>query len=165
MGSSPTEPAPDPGQFLQSVLRRHNRLRFEPGRRASYTNVGFLILGELISRATQQPFTEHIREEILEPLRMNSTGFSHLATAHAAAGYQRRRSPLTPLMRWLLPNGILGPPVDGYVSFDPFLVDGPAHGGLIGPVEDAARFLRMHLRDGELDGVRILSRNPLDRCG
>jgi CubicO group peptidase (beta-lactamase class C family) len=26
-------------------------------------------------------------------------------------------------------------------------------------LEDAARFLRMHLRDGELDGVRILEEN------
>ena len=39
----------------------------------------------------------------------------------------------------------------------PFLVDGAAHGGLVGNVVDAARFARLHLRDGELDGVRVLS--------
>jgi CubicO group peptidase (beta-lactamase class C family) len=37
------------------------------------------------------------------------------------------------------------------------LIDGAPYGGLIGPVEDAARFLMLHLRDGELDGVRLLS--------
>jgi CubicO group peptidase (beta-lactamase class C family) len=40
---------------------------------------------------------------------------------------------------------------------NPFAVDGPAYGGLIGNVLDAGRFLRMHLRDGELDGNRILA--------
>ena len=64
---------------------------------------------------------------------------------------------MTPLMRWMLPRGLMGPNVDGYVAFRAFNVDGAAYGGLIGPVRDAARFLRMHLADGELDGVRILS--------
>jgi CubicO group peptidase (beta-lactamase class C family) len=152
-----TQPAPDPRQLLRSVLRRHNRLRFEPGRRANYTNVGFLILGEVISQAGQRPFTDYVSDEILQPLQMNSTGFNYPAADQAAIGYQRRRSPMTPLMRLLLPAGIMGPPIAGYISFHPFLVDGAAYGGLIGPVEDAARFLQMHLRDGELDGVRILT--------
>jgi CubicO group peptidase (beta-lactamase class C family) len=43
------------------------------------------------------------------------------------------------------------------MSFRRFLLDGQAYGGLVGTVQDAARFLRMHLRDGELDGTRILS--------
>ena len=36
------------------------------------------------------------------------------------------------------------------------MLDGAAYGSLLGPVRDAARFLQMHLRDGELDGTRIL---------
>jgi CubicO group peptidase (beta-lactamase class C family) len=36
-------------------------------------------------------------------------------------------------------------------------VDGAAYGGLVGTAEDAARFLRMHLRQGELDGTRVIS--------
>jgi CubicO group peptidase (beta-lactamase class C family) len=44
-----------------------------------------------------------------------------------------------------------------YLALNPFAVDGPAYGGLTGDVLDAGRFLRMHLRDGELDGNRILA--------
>ncbi len=43
------------------------------------------------------------------------------------------------------------------MSLRRFLLDGSAYGGLVGSVTDAARFLRMHLRDGDLDGVRLLS--------
>jgi CubicO group peptidase (beta-lactamase class C family) len=38
-----------------------------------------------------------------------------------------------------------------------FLLDGAAYGGLVGTPEDGASFLRMHLRDGELNGARLIS--------
>src|SRR5256885_15969191 len=60
-------------------------------------------------------------------------------------------------MRLLLPRWLTGARTGRWLSFRRFLLDGAAYGGLIGPVEDAARFLQMHLRDGELDGVRILT--------
>ena len=43
-----------------------------------------------------------------------------------------------------------------YLALNPFYVDGPAYGGLVGDVLDAGTFLRMHLRDGEIDGRRVL---------
>jgi CubicO group peptidase (beta-lactamase class C family) len=44
-----------------------------------------------------------------------------------------------------------------WIALRPFLVDGAPYGGLVGPVEDAAAFLRVHLRDGEIDGVRLMT--------
>jgi CubicO group peptidase (beta-lactamase class C family) len=60
-------------------------------------------------------------------------------------------------MRLLLPRWVIGEPAGRWVSLRPFLVDGPAYGGLVGPAEELARFLQLHLRDGELDGTRLLS--------
>ena len=59
-------------------------------------------------------------------------------------------------MRFLLPRWVIGEPSGRWVSLRPFLLDGQAYGGLVGSLEDAARFLLMHVRDGELDGARIL---------
>ena len=39
----------------------------------------------------------------------------------------------------------------------PVPLDGAPYGGLVGSPEDAARFLRMHLRGGEIDGTRVIS--------
>jgi CubicO group peptidase (beta-lactamase class C family) len=36
------------------MLERHRRLRFEPGERASYWNLGYLVLGEVISRIAKK---------------------------------------------------------------------------------------------------------------
>jgi CubicO group peptidase (beta-lactamase class C family) len=60
-------------------------------------------------------------------------------------------------MRLLLPRWAIGEPAGRWISLRPFLVDGAGYGGLVGPVDELTRFLRLHLRDGELDGTRILS--------
>ncbi len=147
-------PGPDPDRFLEGLLARHPRLRFEPGTRSSYTNVGTLVLGAALAKLTGAALVNLVSEEILKPLGMTRTGFAYTADslANAATGYHPRRDP----MRLLFPRWVVGEPAGRWVSLRRFLVNGAAYGGLVGSVADAARLLRMHLRDGELDGVRIL---------
>jgi CubicO group peptidase (beta-lactamase class C family) len=152
-------PVPDRRAFVERLLRKYRRLRFTPGERASYSNLGYLVLGEVIAEVTGTSYEEHVREEILSPLGMDRTGFSypHDAGGEAATGYQPLWKPLTPLLRAALPRGIVGLRQERYVSFEPFYVKGPACGGLVGGVEDAARFLLLHLNGGEVDDTRLLS--------
>ena len=149
------QPAPDPDAFLRGLLARHRKLRFEPGSRARYSNLGPLVLAAALATVTGQPFTELVQAEILGPLAMGATAFSFTphARPRAAVGYHPRRSP----MRLLLPRWVIGEPAGRWVALRPFLVDGPAYGGLVGPADELARFVQLHLRDGELDGTRILS--------
>jgi CubicO group peptidase (beta-lactamase class C family) len=148
-------PGPDPAAMLKGLLAGHRKLRFEPGTRSSYSNLGTLVLGQAMARAAGKPYTGLVRDEILEPLGMRLTGFAYAPDMqeHAATGYHPRSSP----MRLLLPGWVIGDPAGRWVSFHRFLLDGSAYGGLLGPVRDAARFLQMHLRGGEFDGVRILA--------
>jgi CubicO group peptidase (beta-lactamase class C family) len=149
------QPPPDPDQFLRGLLARHAKLRFEPGSRSSYSNLGPLVLAAAMATVAGRPFTEVVHEEILSPLGMGATAFAFAPQPRqrAAVGYHPRLSP----MRLLLPRWVIGEPAGRWISLRPFLVDGPAYGGLVGPVEELARFLQMHLRDGELGGARILS--------
>jgi len=90
---------------------------------------------------------------------MERTGFSYAGPVGegAATGYQPLRRPLTPLFRAALPKGIVGHRHGAYVSFNPFYVKGPAYGGLVGGVEEAARFVQLHLNGGQANGARLLS--------
>jgi CubicO group peptidase (beta-lactamase class C family) len=146
--------APDPDLFLNGLLARHHRLRFEPGTQSSYSNLGPLVLAAAMATVTGKPFAGLVREEILGPLGMGTTAFTCTPEMRrrAATGYHPRLNP----MRLLLPRWVIGKPAGRWISLRPFLLDGPAYGGLLGSVDDLARFLRLHLRDGELDGVRIL---------
>jgi CubicO group peptidase (beta-lactamase class C family) len=148
-------PAPDPETFLHGLLAKHRRLRFAPGTRSSYSNLGTLALGSALAAVSGKPFVELVRDEVLGPLAMAQTAFAYSAEmeARAATGYHPRWSP----MRLLLPRWVVGPATGRWVSFHRFLLDGAAYGGLLGPVDDAARFLQMHLRDGSIDGLRVLT--------
>jgi CubicO group peptidase (beta-lactamase class C family) len=58
------QPGPDQAALLQRLLARHRKLRFEPGVRSSYSNLGTLVLGRALSsaagRAADPPFVEHL---------------------------------------------------------------------------------------------------------
>jgi CubicO group peptidase (beta-lactamase class C family) len=149
--------APDPEALLRRLMGRRRAYRYPVGQSARYSNVGYLALGEIIATAAGMPFTHYVRQSVLEPLGMHHTGFDHPGGTERATGYVKAPRLADPLLRRLLPTGIAGHRRGPYLALNDFAVDGPAYGGLIGDVLDAGRFLRMHLRDGELDGTRILS--------
>jgi CubicO group peptidase (beta-lactamase class C family) len=151
-------PPPDSRAFLARLLHRHRRLRFRPGDTAAYSNLGYLVLGELIASCAGQSFCEFVQRELLEPLGMSRTGFEHAhAPADIATGYWRLPPGGQTALRLLLPPGIVGQRADGLVAFRPFYVNGPPYGGLVGDVHDAARFLSLHIGEGAISGQRLLS--------
>ncbi len=148
----------DPRDFTVELLRRNSRLRFEAGSRAAYTNLGYIVLGQVIASATGQSYEDYVAREILEPLSMHRTAYRYDTLGQdVATGYQPRLNPMTPIFRALLPPGIIGDKVGRFVSFNRFNVDGAAYGGLVGSARDAGRFMVAHLNGGELDGVRLIS--------
>jgi CubicO group peptidase (beta-lactamase class C family) len=151
-------PGRDPHDFAVELLQRHPRLRFPAGSKAVYSNLGYIVLGEVIAAASGASYEDYVSAHILEPLSMQRTAFSYDALGDdLATGYQSRLSPMTPLFRLVLPSGIVGEKAGRFIAFNRFYVDGPAYGGLVGSTHDAARFMAVHINDGELDGVRLLS--------
>ena len=152
-------PAPDPETFLRERFARVRKLRFEPGTRSAYTNVGYLLLGEVIAAAAGRPFTDFVRDEILTPLGMHATSFAPTPSVATlvATGHQRLVRGFGPLVRAILPRGIVGARAGRWLMFRPFLVNGAPYGGLVGPVTDAACLLLAHANGGKVGGTRILS--------
>ena len=155
-------PGPEPRRFLASLLRRHAKLRFRPGARARYTNLGYLVLGQLIADVSGGSYTDFATRRILVPLGMTRTGFEGGRGPHEATVYQRTPRALVPLLRLALPRRTVGERIGRWVGYPPFRLHGAAYGGLVGPVGDAACFVAAHLNRGELDGTRILERSSVD---
>jgi len=152
-GAESPHPAPD--ALLRRVMGRR-AYRRPVGGSARYSNVGYLAAGEIMSAATGEPFEALVRRLVLEPVGMRQTDFAHPAGTERATGYVALPLFTTPALRALLPGDLVGSRHGGLVAMKPFYVDGPAFGGLVGTALDAGRFLRMHLKDGELDGIRVL---------
>ena len=100
-------PVPDRRAFVECMLRKYRRLRFAPGQRASYSNLGYLVLGEVICEVSGMRYEEYVREEILVPLGTNRTGFSYplVDGGEVATAYHPLRPALISVFRATLPRG------------------------------------------------------------
>ncbi len=112
---------------------------FEPGSAFSYSSAGTMVLGMVIERATGRKINEFCTAEIFRPLKMNDTLF------RPAGDALRRVSPSSAPERGQ---------VDDKVARAMGGVAG--HASLFTTTGDLARFARMMLNGGELDGVRLL---------
>ncbi|GLY19991.1 serine hydrolase [Kineosporia sp. NBRC 101677] len=75
---------PNAGE-LMSILAQAEFVD-EPGARWHYSNLGYALLGQVITAVTGQSCEELINQELLEPLSLNDTTWH--PTTHAATGYR-----------------------------------------------------------------------------
>lgn len=142
--------------FLASQLKRHGTSKYPIGKKARYSNLGYLMLAEIVSQISQRTFEDYVREQVLAPAGMSRTDYVYLDNADRAVGYVRAPRMVVPLLRTLLPQGIVGDRHGDFQSLRPFIVNGAGYGGLVGDVIDAARLAALHLSDGMCDGGRVL---------
>ncbi|MGH7476035.1 MAG: serine hydrolase domain-containing protein [Longimicrobiales bacterium] len=64
-------------------------LSFAPGEEAEYSNLGYFVLAEVITRVAGRPWTEYLNETIFKPLGMDATHPTNttIAVAERALGY------------------------------------------------------------------------------
>jgi CubicO group peptidase (beta-lactamase class C family) len=141
----PEKQAPTPG-LLQGIVRKHGKPRRSPGGRGAYSNIGYLLAGQVIEAVTERSVEQVITDFVLRPLGMDRTGFTFDTGRPRATGYVIATPLAHPMVKALLPTGVAGPRVGRFLSLRPFLVEGPAYGGLIGPASDAVRLAAAHLR-------------------
>jgi CubicO group peptidase (beta-lactamase class C family) len=74
----------------QLVARfRDKPLEFQPGEKWNYSNSGYVLLGYLIEKISQQSYSQFVQENIFNPLGMKDSGYdSNTAIImHRASGY------------------------------------------------------------------------------
>jgi len=117
-----------------------------PGERFIYSDINFGLLGEVVRRVSGRPLDQFAREEVSLPLGMNETMFNPPAELKARAA-PTEQYPRMPAPR----KGVVHDPTARYMG-------GVAgHAGLFTTAADLARFARMLLGKGELDGKRVFS--------
>jgi CubicO group peptidase (beta-lactamase class C family) len=130
-----------------------------PGTFFRYSDINYILLGQLVQKLAGMPLDEFARTRIFEPLMMRDTGYLPLrrlgqgAVASIAPTQKGREGDAAP-------HGDLAPGqlLQGVVH-DPTArrMDGVAgSAGVFTTAADVARYARMLLQGGELDGVRIL---------
>lgn len=128
-------------------------LHHNPGEKFTYS-LGLDVLGYLIEILSGIPFDEFLQERIFEPLGMNDTYF------YLPDSKNFRLVPVQTFrddkwVRYTNPYYDADYPIKGSKAF----FSGGA--GLSSTAKDYATFLQMYLNNGELNGVRLLSRTTV----
>jgi uncharacterized protein YbbC (DUF1343 family) len=116
-----------------------------PGTAFVYSDVGYLVLEEIIRKVSGEDLASFASEAIFRPLGMSETGF------HPSPELRKRGAP-TEMRNDAWMRGEVHDP-------RAFRLGGVAgHAGLFSTARDLATFARMILGRGEIDGKRVLSR-------
>ena len=123
-----------------------------PGQHMTYSDIGFVFLGFIVEKVSGETLDQYVVNHVYRPLGMNETFFR----------------PDPSLMARIAPTeteAFRGGQVRGVVHDErAWRMNGVAgHAGLFSTGHDLARFARMYLNKGQLDGVRVFAESTVTR--
>jgi uncharacterized protein YbbC (DUF1343 family) len=117
-----------------------------PGERFIYSDINFILLGEIVRRVSGRPLDQFAREEIFLPLGMAESQFNPPASLRSRIAPTEQLPKTSTLLL-----GVVHDPTTRFMN-------GVAgHAGLFTTAADLARYARMIAAGGELDGKRHFS--------
>lgn len=132
-------------------------LQFEPGMKWSYNNPGINTLGRLVEVISGKPYAEFMQERLFEPLGMVNTTFwpSEEQVSRLAVSYKPNEQ-----TKELEPTNITF--IGERDISDKTRMPTPA-GGLFSTAKDLAKYYRMLLNRGTLDGRVYIKESTLEK--
>jgi uncharacterized protein YbbC (DUF1343 family)/CubicO group peptidase (beta-lactamase class C family) len=123
-----------------------------PGVRFVYSDINFILLGEIVHRLTGKTLDEYARENFYEPLGMRETTFLPPAS-------------LRPRIAPTEINPATGQPLRGEVHDDTARYMGgvAGHAGVFTTAADLAKFAQMMIDKGEGNGVRLFTAATVEK--
>jgi CubicO group peptidase (beta-lactamase class C family) len=126
----------EPTKWAQvAAMLPYTHIAFKPGTRWSYSNLGYVFLGQIIERLTGDDFEVYIDKNILRPLEMYASYFDrapYFLEPNVSASYLRAGSKLT-AQPFNFDTGIttsnsgLKAPVTDMVKYTRFLIGDPTN--------------------------------------
>jgi CubicO group peptidase (beta-lactamase class C family) len=157
------EPAGPPGSTVRHLLAHASGLPFEgrepispPGKRRTYSNSGFDVLGELVAERAEMPYADYLQGAVLAPLGLQA----QLGSGRPGSGLEGSLADLLVLGRELQRPTLIAPETLAEATSVQFP-------GLAGVIPDLGRFdpndwgLGLELRDekaGHFSGNRTSPR-------
>ena len=129
------------------IFRRIDDLRpvATPGTKFIYSDVGYIVLGELVEQLSGLPLESFAARHFFGPLGMKDTAFRPVGAV------LQRTAPTEPDDQGRFRPGQVHDPRARKLGRD------AGHAGLFGTADDLARFAQMLLNGGELHGQRVLA--------
>ena len=136
--------------FFNPIFEKHNKVKSIPNKKFAYSNLGYVLLGQLIEQVSHMKYEDYMKEHVFEPLGLKQAelDFEVFNSSLKAKGYHKKNS----LMNWIM--GIFidkkvyrGSPEGKWQPFMPYYINGTSYGGLIGSPVAFMKYTQELLKD------------------
>jgi D-alanyl-D-alanine carboxypeptidase len=139
----------DRNAFFKDIINKNIKINSKPGERFSYSNLGYVLLGQVIENVSGFSYEEYVRENIIKSLNLarEDLDFEISGLSNLAKGYHNKNS-LTNIILGLLidKRKYMGKSEGKWKPFNPNYVNGPSYGGLIGTSTAIMTYIRELLK-------------------
>lgn len=144
----------DRDTFFQSIFDKKKKVKFKPNEKFSYSNLGYVILGQLIEKVSGKTYEKYITENIIERLNINPNEltFKILNDETHAKGYLKKYSFSDLILGFFIDKPkFVGEAEGKWRPFNNFYVNGTSYGGLIGtPIAFVSYLQKLIANDSSL---------------
>ena len=150
-------------ELVKNQLSKHQKLKALPGVQGRYSNLGYMLLAAIIEKVSGQSYDKYIQHHILNPLRMEHTGFYYTPEMieTAAAGTHPRDFMSLIAFTMIEKQRAVREKKDGIYWFNSIYANQQGSTGLIGSTEDLSHFMIAMLNEGAWNGQKILSQESI----
>ncbi|HEY9114502.1 MAG TPA: serine hydrolase domain-containing protein [Bacteroidales bacterium] len=135
--------------FFKQIFLKNNKAKSSPNEKYAYSNLGYVLLGQLIEEVSGLPYEEYILVNILKPLGIEKPGmgFTISNVAKHAKGYHKKYSFSNAILGFMIDKSkFVGTTEGRWNPFKNFYVNGPSYGGLIGTPNAFVKYIQELLK-------------------
>lgn len=139
----------DRNQFFSAVFSRNRKMKSAPNEKFAYSNLGYVLLGQVIEKVSGLSYEQYITDNILTKLGVSpqQLGFEITQDDRHAKGYQKRFSWINLLLGFFVNKSKFMLGAEGrWRPFREYYVNGASYGGLIGTPNAFVRYLQELLK-------------------
>lgn len=141
-------------QFFNTIFKKQNKTKSNPNDKFSYSNLGYIFLGQLIEKCSGESYEDYITNNIIKQISLNQgeLAFEIEEKSNHAKGYQKKLSFLNLILGFFIDKPKFMTKSEGkWKPFKYYYVNDPSYGGLIGTPIAFVKYIQEFLRnDSEL---------------
>jgi len=142
--------------FFKSIFEKHRKVKTGPNEKFLYSNLGYVLLGQLIEKISGENYEQFITKNIIGKLGLQpgELGFTITNVSDNVTGYQKRWTFMNFLMGSFLDKSKFMDKAQGkWKPFKTFYINGSPYGGLIGTANSFRKYVQELLtKDNSLLG-------------
>ncbi len=138
----------DRNKFFANVFRAHPKLDFAPGTDFKYSNLGYVLLGQLVEKVSGKKFEDYVKENVNDRIGIDQSALSfQIDPSIHATGYHKWLSLSNAIFGFLFDKRkFMGKKEGAWKPFNLFYNNGTAYGGLLGSASGLTKYAQTLLQ-------------------